>query len=190
MLKLNATRKTRLVAAAIAAGAALPLAGAAWAASQGHDGGHGRGHHAHGAGKDHHGDYRNCGHGGKRMGHRRGGDGMEQRVDGRMAFLKAELAITADQEDAWQALEAVMRESMEQRAGRMAERREQRAENGERARTPVPERLAGHVEAMESHLEQMRKMQEAVSGLYAVLTPEQQQEADDLLSRFGPRGRH
>ncbi len=169
MNKLKLSRTTRAIALALAV---TPVAGVVYAAGMG------------GSGMD---DGDRCGrgearherhHGADRGERHRGKQEVDRHVDGRMAFLKAEIAITEAQESQWQAVEDVLRARIEKRAEHMAERRGQRAE---RAESGAPDRLAGHIEAMEARLEHLKAMESAVSDLYAVLTPEQQASADELL---------
>lgn len=172
MSKRNASNRNRLIVAALVT---LPLAGLAYA------GGHGMGGKSYGGGQD-------CDRDGRAMHQRHGGKEMGQHVEGRIAFLKAELAITDEQSPQWQVLEETMREGMGARAEMREERREMRAGGGDLS---APERIAAHVEAMEARLVHMKSMQAALDDLYAVLTPEQQKTADDLLPGYGPmRGRH
>lgn len=169
MLKLGTTGKTRVIAVALAA---LPLAAIAWGGNWG-------------TGSGDEGKGQNCRHGSEGMRHMRGERQDGQHIDGRIAFVKAELKITEAQEAQWQAVEDALRAGMAQRGERMAERGRMR---GEDESTPAPDRLAAHIEQMESHLEHMKEMQAAVADLYAALTPEQQQAADNLLPGSGPRG--
>lgn len=136
------------------------------------------------------GERKHCRDGGRHHGEHRHGMKIGEHVDGKMAFLKAELAITPEQEDAWMAVENTLRAGIEQHAERAGEHRDRRArrkgEQADKADMPsVPDRLAHHVEAMEARLAQVKAMQGAVTDLYAVLSPEQQATADQLLSRRG-----
>lgn len=106
----------------------------------------------------------------------RHGPGMfGQHVDGMLAFVKAELKITADQEPAWQAFSSSMRELAQQRAGMRKHAR------GSGRDLPLNERIDRRLAMMEQGTAQLRQMAEAVKSLYADLTPEQQQLADRLV---------
>lgn len=110
-------------------------------------------------------------------------------VEGKLAFLKAELKITGDQEEAWQAFAAVVRETDEARSEMWRSHRERRG--GEDAERPaLDERIARRVEAMAQRFEMFRDVAEAAKTLYAGLTPEQQAVADDLLPPGRGHGRH
>ena len=177
MSQLKAEFPRRLLMAAVTT---LAMSGAAYAGANamGGDSGHGSpmGSHEHHRGS-------HCGD--QKMAHRMGMHRQDQRVDGRMTFLKAELKITAEQEPRWDAVEAVLREGI---AARTAMRAQRMQEKSDQARPSAPERLARHIERMQSRLEHMRKMADAMGELYAVLSPEQRQDADELLASFGPRG--
>ena len=96
-------------------------------------------------------------------------------VDGMLAFVKAELKITADQEPAWQAFSRSMRELAQQRAGMRKHAR------GSGRDLPLNERIDRRLAMLEQGTAQLRQMAEAVKSLYADLTPEQQQLADRLV---------
>ena len=97
---------------------------------------------------------------------------MPQRVDRRLAALKAQLKITDAQTAAWDAYAAALRDAakamVEQRRGMM-----------EKLRTAtLPERLDVHEAMLVSHLEQLRKTKAAATALYAVLSDDQKKIAD------------
>jgi Spy/CpxP family protein refolding chaperone len=150
---------------------ALPLIGIA------HAGKHGMG----GSGYSQKGD---CNAGGMRN---MDGQYSAKRLDDRINSLKAELDIKEDQVDQWQAVEEQMRTGMSEQAGK---RTRQGLMQGATAQMSAPERIAAHIDWMESRLEHMKKMQLAVNDLYAVLTPEQKQSADALFPAMGRKGRH
>lgn len=98
-----------------------------------------------------------------------------QRMEGRLAFIEAELAITDDQRPAWDAFAAAMREA----AGGMAEMHALMASMD--APPPLPERLALMEQAMTSRLAAIRDMRDEVEALYEQLTPGQRENADGLM---------
>lgn len=115
----------------------------------------------------------------------------------RLAALKSELKITAQQEAAWQAFAAKAAEQ----AKAMQAQHQQRLQGLDRpgpAPVSAPERMAQHLDQMRQHLDQMKQhlanmesMQGAVKDLYAVLTPEQRALADqhfEHLHRGGAMG--
>ena len=100
--------------------------------------------------------------------------------EGRLAYLKAELAITAAQEGAWNAFAANARA----RAQEMQAQRDAIFQSSATA----PERLAQRTQLMKQRIAGMEGQAAALKDLYAVLTPEQQKVADGLFAH-GPRGR-
>jgi protein CpxP len=99
----------------------------------------------------------------------------------RLAELKAELKITAEQESAWQAYVAVQQQ---QAAARDAIRSQMQGQMPDRNATPA-ERSA-HFEAMAKfRAEHVAARSAAQKDLYAVLTPEQKQLADQRLNTMG-----
>lgn len=111
-----------------------------------------------------------------------GGMGMPYRyLEGRIAFLKAEIGITADQADAWDAFaDALRRNAAEHRTMHQA-----MAGAGSVPST-WPERLERHAQAMAARAEALKAVGAASGTLYGMLTAEQRQNADALLS--GPMG--
>lgn len=96
------------------------------------------------------------------------------RIENRLAFLKSELKITPEQEQAWQAFaETVKAQSAEMpRMGR----------NMTTSGT-APEQIDQRITFMQQRLERMQAVSRAMQDLYGVLTPEQQTAADRLMSR-------
>jgi len=101
------------------------------------------------------------------------------RVEGRLAALKTELKITAEQESAWQAFEGKARAL----AGAMQHRRAGTAP----AKPTAPERLAQRAAFAKQGAARLESMSVAVKDLYDVLTPEQKAIADQRMA-FGGRG--
>ncbi|MBI4294255.1 MAG: Spy/CpxP family protein refolding chaperone [Betaproteobacteria bacterium] len=110
-----------------------------------------------------------------------GGGAFPGAVEGRLAALKSELKITADQESAWQAIVANAKQHAENRQAWFAKMREARVPES------APERLAQRTEIMKQRLAEMENNASAIKNLYAVLTPEQKTIADKWLGGFGPR---
>jgi Spy/CpxP family protein refolding chaperone len=103
-------------------------------------------------------------------------------VAARLAATKAELKITAAQETAWQAYEAVVRQQAE---SRQAMRTAMQA----RMQDPAAAASVDHA-AMRETMHQQRESNQAArdqarQALYAVLSPEQKAVADQRL-HFGP----
>jgi hypothetical protein len=104
-----------------------------------------------------------------------GQNGMASHVEGRIAFLKAELKITDAQQSLWNAVADVIRangKGMSSGMPMMA------------AEATLPEKLATHETMMVAHLDGLRKLKAAVEPLYAVLNADQKKTADELM--LGP----
>ncbi len=108
-----------------------------------------------------------------------GGPRSESYTAGRLAFLKAELAITDAQETAWKTYADALAKNL---AG--IEGMHERMQTMMSAKTPV-ERLEAHVAAMDERLAALKEMKPALSGLYDALDAKQKQKADDLLTGMG-----
>ena len=105
---------------------------------------------------------------------------MARHVEGRLAFLKAELKITDAQLPLWNAVADAMRanaKSMGDTAGGMM---------GGSQTARLPDKLAMREKMMTAHLEALRKFKAAADPLYAALSDEQKKTADELL--IGPMG--
>jgi len=90
----------------------------------------------------------------------------------RLGELKNTLAITPEQESAWQAYV----DAVQEKAGLMAAHREVMQSSTLSADQ--------HQVFHQQGLEQMRKLSDATGALYAVLTPEQKARADGLIGRY------
>ncbi|MBI2717663.1 MAG: Spy/CpxP family protein refolding chaperone [Rhizobiales bacterium] len=102
--------------------------------------------------------------------------GMTERVEGRIAFLRAELQITAAQSKAWD----VFAEALRSNAKRLKE-----------ANMPMmgdssPPQLLAQLDSQEqmlgARLEGVRAMKAALAPLYKALSAEQRKTADELLA--------
>jgi hypothetical protein len=105
---------------------------------------------------------------------------MGQHVEGRIAFLKAELKITDAQTPQWNRFADVLREQ----AKSMNAMRDQMMKMEEPA--TLPEQLERREKMMTSHLASMKTLKDAVVPLYASLSDEQKKTADELM--IGPMG--
>ena len=105
--------------------------------------------------------------------------GMSAFADGRVAFLKAELAVTEAQESVWQTYAAALKRHL----NRMLE-------NGQvitqvlEAKTPV-ERVRSYILAMESRVATLKDLEPALAALYSALSPEQQKKSNEILTGMG-----
>lgn len=97
---------------------------------------------------------------------------MLHHTEGALAFLKAELQITAVQESLWSAFADAMRAAVKKVPAR------------QEAPAAWPDRLAAHEKALEAQQEVVRTYRLAATALYAALTSEQKKKAD----MFGTSG--
>ncbi len=120
----------------------------------------------------------NCGMGGgAMMGKGAMMQGGSMHIEGRIAFLKAELGITADQESQWAAFADAMRAS----AGAMQATMHETMMSGDGPPLTLPERMEWHEQMMSQRLEQLQSLRAAAEPLYDSLTPDQKQKADTLM---------
>lgn len=106
---------------------------------------------------------------------------MGDHVEGRIAFLRAELRITEAQVPLWNAFAEALRAN----ARKMGEM--QQAMMGQAAAPmTLPQRIAQHETMVTAHLEAFRAMRTAVQPLYAALSDDQKRIADTLI--HGPMG--
>jgi hypothetical protein len=106
-------------------------------------------------------------------------DDMSRRVEGRLAFLKAELNITEAQTPAWDKLAGLIRSTAETHGTMMASHREEMRDGGFLEK-PLPDRLTFMETMMSTRLEQIRSVKSAVDEFYAVLADDQRKEADKI----------
>lgn len=183
------TRKSTFAAAALAATLSLGMIAGAVGPSfaQMGPGGHGgKAHHAHFQGQ------------------------RADRIDGRIAFLKAELKITAAQQGKWDDYEKVLRAQAAERKAQAekfrAERQAKRAEfqqqaeaakaagqtvqRPERKQLSAVEKMEMRQKMMKAHLENQEKVLDAFKPLYASLSDAQKKTADELIGGPGFGGGH
>jgi ABC-type phosphate/phosphonate transport system ATPase subunit len=100
-------------------------------------------------------------------------------AEGRIAFLKAELAITEAQKGVWDTYAAALKmnlqgmQAMRQTMGKVME-----------AKTPV-ERLDAHINAMDGRLASLKEVKPALAALYGALSDEEKKKADQILTGMG-----
>ena len=100
-------------------------------------------------------------------------------AEGRVAFLKAELAITDVQSSAWSAYASALKKNLESMQGM-----HQTMLTAWQATSPV-ERLDAHITAMEGRLTTLKDIKAPLEALYAALNDAQKEKADDLLTGMG-----
>ena len=111
----------------------------------------------------------------------RGGQGsicgmMTTHVEGRLAFLKAELAITSEQESLWNDYAAAVRDNAKSVASRCSAMMKQ----GE-AKQSLPDRLEAQEQFVAARLDALRAVSKALKPLYGALSDTQKQLADELI---------
>ena len=109
------------------------------------------------------------------------GQGMADHIEGRIAFLKAELKITDAQQPLWDAVADAMRASAQDMAAVMPLMQSMMQPSG-----TLPEKLAAREKFMTAHLDALRKLKAAVEPLYTALSDDQKKTADQLM--LGPTG--
>jgi hypothetical protein len=112
-----------------------------------------------------------------------GGMGMGmpfEHVEGRIAFLKAELKITDAQAPQWNAFAETLRSNA------MSHRAAHQRMTTDAAPATWPERIAFQQKMLATRLDSLKDMEAAVKPLYATLSDEQRKLADQLMS--GPMG--
>ena len=109
-----------------------------------------------------------------------GEDEMLDRIDGRLAFMKTELKITEDQKAAWDDFAEVVRNTAVTRNAMMQSMRKD-FESGDFLKMTLPDRLTLQETHMEARLEEVRSVKEAADKLYAVLSDEQKEAADEIV---------
>jgi periplasmic protein CpxP/Spy len=111
-----------------------------------------------------------------------------ERVEARLAYMKTALKITEAQQSQWDAFAGVMRKQAKEADARIQSHREKRAANTERKRLTAIERLEMRQQFMVASSARIGERLAAQKPLYAALSPEQQQVADQLFAGRG--GKH
>lgn len=96
-------------------------------------------------------------------------------MEGRLAYIKADLEITDAQMAAWDAYADAVRARHATMEGMRAETMKAK-ESGS-----ALQRLDARIKTMESRLESLKALKPVTEGLYAVLSDEQKKKADQLL---------
>ncbi len=114
-----------------------------------------------------------------------GPEAMPSHVEGRIAFMKAELKITDAQTPQWNAFADALRNSATTMRGAMMPMMQASAA------APAPDLMERRIAIMSSHLDAAKAMLAAFKPLYASLTDEQKKAADELLAEhmMAMRGR-
>ncbi len=118
---------------------------------------------------------------GEMMGGKRGkkGHGMMMRsvpmMEGRLAYIKADLEITEAQSPAWNGYADAVRARRSKMEAMHADMMKAR-ESGN-----ALQRMDARIKALETNLDSMKSLKPATEALYAVLTDDQKKKADQLL---------
>ena len=107
---------------------------------------------------------------------------MASHLDGRLAYLKAEVKITEAQEPLWKAYAGAARDNANGMQARCAAMMSSRGGTG----LSLPDRLDLHEQFMAAQLDALRAMNKALKPLYAALSEDQKKIADQMF--WGPMG--
>jgi len=106
---------------------------------------------------------------------------MASHIDGRLAYIKAELKVTDAQESLWNAYAAAAHENANTMVARCTTMMGKRG-----SQASLPDRLDQNEQLMAAQLDALRSMNNALKPLYAALTDGQKKTADQLV--WGPMG--
>jgi periplasmic protein CpxP/Spy len=114
-----------------------------------------------------------------------------ERVEARLAYIRTALNIAPSQEPQWEQFANVLRNQAREMDQRIEQRRAQRAQQPREARRlTAVERLELRQQRMEAGAARLNEVIAAAKPLYAALSPEQQQVADQIIGQRGGQGRH
>jgi hypothetical protein len=114
----------------------------------------------------------------------RGPDWMLDRVEGRLAFIKAELKIAESQGGAWNELAAAIRTAAKHHNERM-----QAVFSGADDAKTLPQRIEAQEQFMTTRLDEIRQIKGGLNKLYALLSDDQKKEADNVVLPMVGMGR-
>lgn len=100
-----------------------------------------------------------------------------RRVEGQLAYFRAELRITDAQAQTWNAFADVVRAQAERLRQATQQAMTSTAEPG-----PATQQMEHRIALLSKHLEAMRAILAATTPLYAALSEEQRRTADELMS--------
>ncbi len=115
-----------------------------------------------------------------------------ERVEARLAYMKTALKITDAQQPQWDAFANMLRKQSAEREKRMGEWRARMAQSSEQREHRRPTAIERMEREQQFHAAAIRKLNEQLEverPLYAALTGEQKQVADELLVSHGHRGK-
>lgn len=110
-----------------------------------------------------------------------------ERIDARLAYMKTALKITPAQEKPWNTLAAVLRRQAHDMDAKIQEHRQAREAQGQTQPTPPTaiERLERRQQMLADAAKRTGAILTAAKPLYAALSPEQQQTANEMLMHGG-----
>lgn len=111
-----------------------------------------------------------------------------ERIEARLAYLKTALKITDAQEAQWTGFADTLRQHARAADERFKARRAQRELRATRSRPTAIERMEHRQARLVAATERLSQTLAAAKPLYAALSPEQQQIADELFARQGRGG--
>ncbi len=100
-----------------------------------------------------------------------------RRIEGQLAYVRAELRITDAQAQPWNAFAETVRAQAERL--RQATRQ---AMTGAAEPGPAPQQMERRIALLSAHLDALRAVAAAAAPLYAVLSEEQRRTADELMT--------
>jgi len=107
---------------------------------------------------------------------------MASHLDGRLAYIKAELKITAAQESLWNSYATAARDNADTMLAHCTTMMSERGASS----ASLPDRLDQQEQLMAAQLDAMRAKNKALKPLYAALSDSQKKSADQLF--WGPMG--
>ncbi len=106
---------------------------------------------------------------------------MASHIEGRLAYIKAELKITDAQEPLWTTYAAAARDNANTMIARCTTMMSQRG-----SQSSLPDRLDQNEQLLAAQLDAVRAMNKALKPLYAALSDDQKKAADQMF--WGPMG--
>lgn len=101
------------------------------------------------------------------------------RIKGRLAYIKAEIGITGDQETAWKSFAETVRTNAETHVALMRSMMQEMMD-GDFSRKSPQDRLETRITHMEARIEQLKDLKTAFAALYDVLDDKQKATADEI----------
>lgn len=110
--------------------------------------------------------------------------GSGHHMEGTLAFLKAELKISAPQSAAWDAFAVAFASARPDSHGGKKHKEGKHGESKDNDAGSLTDRMAHHEHMMEMHLSQMKKLHATIGALYATLGEHEKHLADELIPAF------